>query len=253
MIEVVYIHNKWTHRITAWQDGKQMKERQTSPSDDPMGAGNQAISVLIVDDQPIVRYGVSHLIKQAAGMDVIAATCSCDTAWSVMRKTPPRVLLIDIDLKEGCTYQLLARLDRSGLGTRILVYTANSGELQVTEALRSGAHGFVTKDVTPDELLRAIHTVSEAGSYLDPAITAKVIGQLGRKHERRSANGRHLTQRESAVLQGVAMGKRNSDIAAELFISVRTVKYHLSSMYRKLHVSNRTEAVRHALRYGLIK
>jgi DNA-binding NarL/FixJ family response regulator len=216
-------------------------------------ASESAVSVLIVDEHPIVRYGISQLLEQATDLCVIAETCSCGTAWKSIKTKAPRVLLIDVDLKDGCALRLIAKVTKARLQTRILVYSANAGELQITDALRSGAHGFITKDIQPDELLKAIRTISESGSYLDPAVTSKVIGQLGRKQERRAVNGRRLTQRESAVLQAIALGKRSSDIAAELFISERTVKYHLSSMYNKLQVSNRTQAVKYAFKYGLIK
>lgn len=230
-----------------------MEERQVQPIRDSLMASESAVSVLIVDEHPIVRYGISQLLEQATGLCVIAETCSCDTAWISLKTKAPRVLLIDVDLKDGCALRLIAKVAKARLQTRILVYSASSGELQIIEALRSGAHGFITKDIQPGELLKAIKTISEGGSCLDPSIISKVVGLLGRKHERRAANGRRLTQRESEVLQGIANGKRNSDIAAELFISERTVKYHLSSMYFKLQVSNRTQALKYAFEHGLLK
>ena len=230
-----------------------MGQRQVQPIRNSLMSSESAVSVLIVDENPIVRYGISQLLEQATGLCVIAETCSCDTAWKSLKTKAPRVLLIDVDLKDGCALRLIAKVTKARLQTRILVYSANTGDLQITDALRSGAHGFITKDIQPDELLKAIRTISESGSYLDPAVTSKVIGQLGRKQEKRAVYGRRLTQRESAVLQAIAMGKRSRDIAAELFISERTVKYHLSSMYNKLQVSNRTQAVKYAFKYGLIK
>lgn len=230
-----------------------MEKKQVCPIRDSRGYREDEVSVLIVDDNPVVCYGITRLVMKTTGMCVIAETCRCDTAWKSLKAEAPRVLLIDLDLKDGCALELIAKVTKARLQTRILVYSASSGELQIIEALRSGAHGFITKDIQPGELIKAIKTISEGGSCLDPSIISKVVGLLGRKHERRAANGRRLTQRESEVLQGIANGKRNSDIAAELFISERTVKYHLSSMYFKLQVSNRTQALKYAFDHGLLK
>jgi len=218
-------------------------------------AGNveKTISILILDDNPMVRYGIRQLCEQQTGLEMIAEASSCQMAWNMLESKKPRVLLMDIDMKDGCAHKLIAKVVREAPETRILVYSARSGELQILQALRSGAHGYLTKDVEPDGLLDAIHAIAHSGSYLDPAISSKVIGQLGRVQERRTSNSRRLTQRETAVLQGIATGKRNRDIATDLFITERTVKYHLSSMFAKLQVRNRTEAVKYAFEHGFIK
>jgi len=213
------------------------------------GEGRDTVSVLIVDDHPIVRYGISQLVQQADRTLLSSHTSCCHTAWKAISSARPSVLLMDIDLKDGCAHKLIEKIARSTFLTRVLVYSALAGELQIIDALRSGAHGYITKDAEPEALLRAIHAVYRDGSYLDPAIASKVIGQLGRVQERRASNGRRLTQRECAVLKGLSEGKRNRDIAADLFITERTVKYHLSSMYNKLNVSNRAEAIRFAFEH----
>jgi DNA-binding NarL/FixJ family response regulator len=230
-----------------------MEKMQTNRVSDPVGACAEAVRILIVDDHPIVRYGIRQLVEQSSDRYIITETDRCNIAWKSLRTNQPEIMLIDIDLQDGCAHKLVARVARACLRTKILVYTANDTEMQITEALRSGAHGFVTKNIEPDALLEAIHAISKNGSYLDPAVASKVIGQLGRKHERRASGGRRLTQRESAVLKAIATGKRNIDIAAELYITERTVKYHLTSMYNKLKVCNRTEAVQYAYKNGLLK
>jgi DNA-binding NarL/FixJ family response regulator len=102
-------------------------------------------------------------------------------------------------------------------------------------------------------LCEAIRVVAGGDFYLDPAIASKVIATVGRKHERRARYGRELTSREVAVLHRLATGMRNSEIASDLFITERTVKYHITSMFNKLQARNRTQAVKIAIQNGLIK
>ena len=140
-----------------------------------------------------------------------------------------------------------------GIAAQILVYTAHAGEAQVLETLlRTGASGYLIKGSTPQRLIDAIHTVAGGGSYLDPAIASQVMGRVGRTQERRSAHGRELTERETTVLNALVQGKRNKDIAGELFITERTVKYHVNALFTKLRVQNRTQAVRAAVEQGLV-
>jgi len=230
-----------------------MHENQSVAVLESAGHREKAISILIVDDNPMVRYGIRRLLEQKARIEITAEASSCHAAWDILRSKSPCVLLIDIDLKDGCAHKLIAKVGKAAPVTKILVYSAQAGELQIIQALRSGAHGYLTKDAEPDGLLEAIRAIAQSGSYLDPAISSKVIGQLGRVQERRVSRSRHLTQRESAVLQGIALGKRNRDIASDLFITERTVKYHLTSMFAKLRGSNRTEAVKYAFEHGFIK
>ena len=208
---------------------------------------------MIVDDHPIVRYGIMHLLEAEPGMHIATDISNCFMAWEILRKNAPNLLLMDVELKDGCAHTLMMKIGEQGIDTRILVYSAQTEDWQILDALRHGAHGYITKNAEPDRLCEAVRMVGEGGFYIDPAIASKVIGQVGRIHERRSPRSRQLTPRESAVLKGIATGKRNQDIAAELYITERTVKYHLSSMFNKLQVQNRTEAVRYAFEHGMIK
>ena len=208
--------------------------------------------VLLVDDHPIVRYGIMRLLEGELNKHVVADNSSCKTAEGILRKHAPVLLLMDMQLRNGCAHTLIMKGIELCPATRILVYSAQVEDHQIIEALRQGVHGYVTKDAEPDRLCEAISVVGEGGSYIDPSIASKVIGHVGRINERRTLNSRQLTQRESAVLKGIASGKRSRDIAVDLYISERTVKYHLSSIFSKMRVHNRTEAVRYAFERGLI-
>jgi DNA-binding NarL/FixJ family response regulator len=170
----------------------------------------------------------------------------------MLLKVRPDVVLVDLMLEDGTACDLMQKLQARGIAGQILVYTAHAGEAQVLETLRAGASGYIIKGSTPQRLTDAIHTVAEGGSYLDPAIASQVMGRVGRTKERRSSHSRELTERESTVLNALVQGKRNKDIAGELFITERTVKYHVNALFTKLRVQNRTQAVRAAVEQGLV-
>ena len=210
------------------------------------------IAVLVVDDQPIVHYGLCHLINAQADMEITATATDCSKAWECLGSAKPHVLLIDVQLNDRCAHKLIEKITHDQLDTRILVYSSGSAELQVLEAIRSGAHGYITKDADPERLCDAIRVIARGGSYLDSILAGMVIGHLGRKVERRDMNRRMLTQRESVVLQALAAGKRNKEIASQMSITERTVKFHITSVFQKMKVKNRTEAVRLAFEKGII-
>jgi DNA-binding NarL/FixJ family response regulator len=186
-------------------------------------------------------------------MHVVGATGSGAVVRERLDSVKPDLLLLDMELKEGCAQTLIQKIIEENLHTRVLVYSARSQDAHVLDAIRCGAHGYITKDAEPELLCGAIRIVAGGDFYLDPAIASKVIAQVGRNNERRSRCGRELTEREVAVLHLLATGMRNSEIASDLFITERTVKYHITSMFNKLQARNRTQAVKIAIQNGLIK
>jgi DNA-binding NarL/FixJ family response regulator len=215
-------------------------------------AEKATVSVLVVDDHPVVRMGVSMAIGPESGLKVIGEASSCAEAKDMLIRLRPDVVLMDLILEDGNACELMSTVQRGEFAGKIIVYTAHASEARVREALRAGASGYVIKGSTPERLIDAIHTVARGGSYLDPAIASQVMGRMGRANERRAPHSRELTERETTVLRALALGKRNKDIARELFITERTVKYHVNGLFTKLRVKNRTQAVRAAIDQGLI-
>ena len=211
------------------------------------------LSVLILHDHPIIRYGITHLLSTRSDLCLAGETDSCTTALELLGTVSPDLLLMDMDLRGGCAHALILAIMERRLHTRILVYSAQSHDGHVLEALRCGAHGYILADAGPERLCQALVVVAGGDAYLDPTIASKVVAQVGRKHERRARVNRELTQREVAVLRRLAAGMRNSEIASDLFITERTVKYHITSMFNKLRARNRTQAVKIAIQNGLIK
>jgi DNA-binding NarL/FixJ family response regulator len=217
------------------------------------GAGSQAeqISVLVVGDHPVVRFGVCHLLDLEPDLKVVGAAASGAETLKIQASLQPRVVLLDLETDGGYCFNLISKMVASG-DIRIVVYTGRNDECSILKAVHSGASGYVIKASDPAHLLNSIRAVAGGGSYLDPAIASKVIGRLRRCNERRAPNSRELTQRESDVLCRLASGKRNKEIAEELFISERTVKFHIKAMFTKLRAKNRTQAVVIAAEQGLI-
>ena len=217
-----------------------------------INVGEATLSVLVVDDHPVVRMGVSMMLAAESGLRVVGEASSCAEGWSMLLKLRPDVVLVDLMLEDGTACDLMQKLQAKGLAAQILVYSAHTGEAKVLETLRAGASGYIIKGSAQQRLIDAIHTVAGGDSYLDPAIASQVMGRLGRTQERRSPHSRELTERESTVLEALVQGKRNKDIAGELFITERTVKYHVNALFTKLRVQNRTQAVRAAFEQGLV-
>ena len=230
-----------------------MEEWRKSRPSGRKGAGSQAeqVSVLVVDDHPIVRLGVCHLLDLEPDLKVVGAAASGVEALKLWASLQPRVVLLDLETDGGYCYNLISRMVASG-DIGIVVYTGRDDECSILKAVHSGASGYVIKASDPGHLLNAIRAVAGGGSYLDPAIASKVMGRLRRCNQRRAPNSRELTQRESEVLCRLASGKRNKEIAEELFISERTVKFHIKAMFAKLRAKNRTQAVVIAVEQGLI-
>lgn len=212
----------------------------------------EKIKVLVADDHPVLRCGICGLIDAQPDLSVVGAVADSLQAYQILDERRPDILLLDLELGGQSSYQLIQDVVRREAGSQVVVYTDVADEYRVIEAIRSGARGYVIKSVRPERVYEAIRNVGDGGSYLDPAVASRVMGRIGRLQERRQNHSRELTEREREVLSGLAAGKRNREIATELYISERTVKYHVKSMFRKLRASNRTQVVRIALQYGLI-
>jgi len=218
----------------------------------PIG-GKAHFSVFILHDHPMVSYGIAGLLATRSNLCLAGQARSCASVLETLDAEPPDLLLMDMELQDGGASALILKINESKLHTRILVYSDKAYELHVLEAMRCGAHGYLTSNASPEQLCEAIRVVAGGGFYIDPAIASKVVARVGRKHERRARVSRELSPREVAVLYRLAAGMRNSEIARDLYITERTVKYHITSMFNKLRARNRTQAVQIALQYGLIK
>jgi len=210
-----------------------------------------AIKVVVADDHPVVREGLRSFLASRPGLDVVGEAADADGLVAAAEELQPDVVLVDL-MMPGGGIEAIHRLQSLDAPPRALVLTSFAGDDQVIPALRAGAAGYLLKDVDPVDLEAAIRTVHAGGALLDPSVAARVIDEVraptGPPDDDRLGR---LTPREREVLAALARGRSNREIAAELFVSEKTVKTHVSSVLSKLRVNDRTQAALYAVRHGL--
>ncbi len=215
------------------------------------------LRVLVVDDQQLVRRGFAMVLGHEQDIEVVAEAGNGLEAIAAAREYQPDIVLMDIRMPELDGLEATERiLSEGGDSTRIIILTTFDPDEYVYRALHAGASGFVLKDIPPEELVAAVRTVAAGGAMLAPVITRRLIarfaGQLGTESDLARRLER-LTAREREVLQAVADGKSNAEIAETLFIGAATVKSHVSSVLSKLGLRDRAQAVVFAYECGLAK
>jgi DNA-binding NarL/FixJ family response regulator len=215
------------------------------------------IRVALADDQALVRAGFRVLLESASDIEVVGEAATGDEATEMARQARPDVILMDIRMPRtdglAATRRIVADPDLAGV--RVLILTTFEVDEYVFEALRSGASGFVVKDIEPEELLQAVRVVARGDALLSPTVTRRLIAEFaGRPHQRRvvARDLDVLTEREREVMTQVAAGRSNDEIAAELSISPATAKTHVSRAMSKLGVRDRAQLVVLAYETGLV-
>ena len=205
------------------------------------------IRLFVIDDHPVVREGLVAALEDDPGFEVVGAAESYEESLSIMITDRPDVILLDLELPGIGGLRAIPRLVEDFPGARILIFTAYDTEEQVLGAIRSGARGYLLKGASIQEIARAIRAVHGGESYLQPRIASKVMAELD-PHKQATA----LSRRQVEVLQRIADGQTNGQIAAALNITERTVKFHVTTLMRKLEADNRAHAVALAAERGLL-
>lgn len=215
-----------------------------------------SIRVVVVDDQALVRGGFAMVLNHQPDIEVVAEAGTGIEAVDAARRHRPDVVLMDIRMPEMDGLQATARIvDELGGAVRVLILTTFEPDEYVYEALRSGASGFVLKDIPPEQLVVAVRTVAEGGALLAPSVTGRLIGRFASQRAVDPGLARRLaelTARERDVVVAVARGRSNAEIAHELFIGPATVKSHVSSVLTKLGLRDRAQIVVTAYEGGLV-
>ncbi len=205
------------------------------------------LRVMIVEDHPLVRSAVARAIN-GPDMTVVAEVATAEEALSIAPRIAPDILLLDIALPGMSGVQLVRELAPRLPGTRIVMLTASSADRDVADAMRYGATGYLTKDVTPEALLRALRATQTDELVMPRRLAGRLLARLSRRSVPDPTPGDPpvdaLTPRERDVLRLLADGLGDRDIATALTISRRTVETHVSSIIHKLGVRNRAEAAR---------
>jgi DNA-binding NarL/FixJ family response regulator len=215
------------------------------------------IRVLLADDQQLVRAGFKVLLDSAADIEVVGEAANGEDAIAQAQQTRPDVVLMDIRMPVldglGATRRIVG--DRDLAGVRVLILTTFEVDEYVFEALRSGASGFVVKDMEPAELLQAVRVVARGDALLSPGVTRRLIAEFATRPGQprpAAANLDVLTEREREVMSLVAAGHSNDEIAAELYVSPATAKTHVSRAMSKLGARDRAQLVVLAYEAGLV-
>jgi NarL family two-component system response regulator LiaR len=210
----------------------------------------ESIRVLVVDDHGIVRRGIQALLATEEGIEVVGEAEDGGQALERIRELRPDVILLDLLMPRMDGIQVTEQVMAEDPQARILVLTSFAADDKVFPAIKAGALGYLLKDTGPEALVRAIRQVHRGESSLSPAVARKVLQELSRPSDR-PPTAEPLTEREVEVLQVVAQGRSNQEIAEELVISEATVRTHVSNILGKLHLASRTQAALYALREGL--
>jgi DNA-binding NarL/FixJ family response regulator len=204
------------------------------------------LRVALVDDHAVVRRGLSDLLAGVEDIEVVGTAADGEEAVALVGETAPDVVLMDLQMPGTDGVEATRRIVEAGTGTQVLVLTSFSDSERIIAALDAGAVGYLLKDAEPDEVLEGIRAVARGESPLDP----KAARELLRARQGPGARPQ-LTLREAEVLRLVRLGLVNKQIARRLGISERTVKAHLTSVFQRIGVQDRTQAALWAERHQL--
>ena len=208
------------------------------------------IRILIVDDHAIVREGLRTLIASEPRMELVGEAADGIEAVSLARSLKPDVILMDVVMPHKDGLEAISEIKQENPEMCILVLTSFAEEDKVFPAIRAGALGYLLKDSSPEQLLQAIYDVHRGESSLHPSVALKLVREISQPSDLPPAE-HPLTEREVDVLELVAQGLSNQEIADQLVISEWTVRTHVRNILGKLHLANRTQATLYALREGL--
>ena len=213
---------------------------ESSRDDDSPESGPliDTIRVLMVDDHEVIRQGIRTMLEQTGGLSVVGEASDGEAAVEQVLAVHPDVVLMDIQMPKQDGVVTVRKLRELGINTPVILLSMYSKDEYIFDGLRAGASGYLIKDVGRAELVDAIRTVHGGGSMLQSVIANRLIERMA------GDESSGLSERQHEVLQLLASGARNQEIADQLFLSLRTVKFHVENLYRNLGVRTRTEAVR---------
>jgi DNA-binding NarL/FixJ family response regulator len=204
-------------------------------------------TVVLADDQRIVREGLASLLGLLPGIEVLGTASDGEEAIALVERLRPDIVLMDLRMPRCDGVAATRRLREQGSATQVVVLTTYADDRSVIEALRAGARGFLTKDAGAEEIQHAIAAVARGEAAIDPAVQHHLVDAVAGRPKLPDG----LTPREAEVLALIAQGLSNGEIAARLFVSEATVKSHVNHLFTKTHVRDRAQAVAYAYRHGL--
>lgn len=210
----------------------------------------KVIRILVADDHPVVRDGLVLMLGTQSDFDVIAEASDGKQVIQLAKEHAPDVILLDLEMPELDGVQALEYLREECPQVRVLVFTAFDTDERIVGAVKAGAKGYLLKGAPRRDVFNAIRVISDGGSLLQPIVASKLMHHMSSQMNDELVEP--LTDREGQVLDLLAQGMTNKEIASDLVITERTVKFHISSILGKLGAGNRTEAVTIAVQRGLV-
>ena len=208
------------------------------------------IQVLIADDHTVVRDGIEALLSTENNIEVIGSASDGAEAVRLAKELEPDVILLDLVMPRMDGVQAIGEIKKDNPEAKILVLTSYAESHQVYSAIKSGAMGYLLKDSSSDDLIKAIYDTNKNIPVLQPEIAHKLMKDIQNSGDFGKSKNK-LTNREIEILSHVALGKTNQEIADELVLSERTVRTHITNILSKLGLTNRTQAALYALREGI--
>jgi DNA-binding NarL/FixJ family response regulator len=211
------------------------------------------IRLIVADDHPVVREGLVAILSTQPDFDVVGEAANGAEVVDKANRLSPHLVLTDLEMPELDGVEVIRQVRSSHPEIEFIVFTAFDSDERIVGAVQAGAKGYLLKGAPREEIFKAIRVVSQGGSLLEPVVARKLLEHMTSRAEEGHFTSEALTEREMEVLHLLAQGRPNKEIASELFITERTVKFYVSAIMGKLGAGNRTEAVAIAAQRGLIK
>lgn len=211
--------------------------------------------IIIVDDHNLFREGLAAIIQQEPDIEIVGLVGTVEEAVQAAYTLKPEIILMDFILPDGTGADATRQIIENDPNCKVVFMTMSDKKEDLLIAIRSGAVGYLMKNITPSKLVAALRSVQRGESALSRSMTLQLMREFSRTEAPEQSGDPalgKLTPREKEVLAELATGKSNQEIAHQLFISVNTVKYHVHSILEKLHLRDRKEAARFAQKHGLV-
>ncbi|SFF67834.1 two component transcriptional regulator, LuxR family [Halobacillus alkaliphilus] len=219
--------------------------------------------IVLIDDHKLFREGVKRILDFETSFEVVAEGDDGSSALQLIDEYMPDVVLMDINMPSMNGVEATAEITKRNPDLKVIILSIHDDENYVTHALKTGAQGYLLKEMDSDALIEAIKVVGEGGSYLHPKVTHNLVAEYRRLSENKGSSAYRtieyrkplhlLTRRECEVLQLLADGNSNRGVAESLYISEKTVKNHVSNILQKMNVNDRTQAVVTAIKNGWVE
>ncbi|MET0753530.1 MAG: response regulator transcription factor [Pyrinomonadaceae bacterium] len=202
------------------------------------------IRVLLIENQTLVRIGIKTILEAQSDFEIVGEAENGAEGFELFKSLNPDITILSLRLPDSCAIDALEDYFASNARAKIIVLADSAGDAEISKALKRGASSYICKDVSTDELVKAIRSVRAGKKYIQPEVAAILSENLGQEE---------LTPTETRILQQIVAGRANKEIAYDFNVSENTVKTHIKNVFDKLGVSDRTSAATLAIRRGLVR